>query len=96
MIGHSCSIGAQGPQGYATCLDCLRPATTDFQHWQQNSAMLCGAETRMETARLQCAEIKLERLEDELYDYNLIRNDPVVMGRLTVIKLAIQRRGIQP
>lgn len=50
----------------------------------------------MESARLQCAEIKLERLEDDLADYNLIKTDPVVMGRLAVIKLAIQRRGHQP
>jgi hypothetical protein len=90
--GHADPIGAQGPQGlYGTCSDCLRPYTADYQHWEQNSVKLCGAETRMENARLQCAEIKLERLEEELADYNLIRNEPVVIGRLAVIKLAQAR-----
>lgn len=77
------------------CPDCLRPATSHFQTWQNSPVELCGAETRMETARLQCCEIKLERLEEDLADYNLIKNEPVVIGRIAVIKLAAERRKNQ-
>jgi hypothetical protein len=87
-------MNTQGDQGI--CPDCLRPFTRNYQHWEQNSVKLCGAETRMENARLQCAEIKIERLEEDLADYNLIRNEAVVIGRLAVIKAAIQKRGYQP
>ncbi len=73
------------------CEDCLRPSTTNFKEWQENSVKLCGAETRMENARLQCAEIKIDRLEDELADYYLIKDEPVVRGRLAVMKAAAAR-----
>lgn len=74
------------------CEDCLRPSTTNFKEWEKNARELCGADTRMTDAKLQCAEIKLERLEDELADYNLIKNEPVVIGRIAVIKLARDRQ----
>ena len=79
-----------------TCPDCLRPSTSSYKEWDKTRGEICGAETRMENARLQCAEVKIERLEDELFDYNLIRNEPVVIGRLAIIKLAAQRRGHHP
>ena len=69
------------------CSDCLRPSTPNWQRWQKDTVKLCGAETRMTDAKLQCAEMKIERLEDELSDWNLIKNEPVVIGCLSAAKM---------
>lgn len=53
--------------------------------------MSCGARFSAHY-ELHCKRVAVARLHSELADWELVKGDPVVQGRLAVIKLAAQRK----
>jgi hypothetical protein len=75
------------------CDDCGLPLAPDRKTRNQRVGyMYCGARFSPHY-EIQCKRIAVVRLRTELADWQLIKDDPVVAGRLITVKLAAERRS---